>query len=38
LGGSMITHDEFYKMYEIMDRVVKTGKLEKESYWVPFEI
>ncbi|OBR91081.1 MULTISPECIES: oxalate oxidoreductase subunit alpha [Clostridium] len=38
LGGSMITHDEFYKMFNILKEVNKTGKIEKQSYWAPFEL
>lgn len=38
LGGEMITHDEFYKMFGIMKEINKTGKIEKQSYWSPFEL
>jgi pyruvate ferredoxin oxidoreductase alpha subunit/oxalate oxidoreductase subunit alpha len=38
LGGSMISQDEFYKMYSIIKNVAETGKNEKQSYWSPFEL
>lgn len=38
LGGSMITQNEFYQMFTILKNINKTGKVEKESYWVPFEL
>jgi len=38
LGGEMITHDEFYKVFKKLKEVVKTGRVEKESYWLPFEL
>ncbi len=38
LGGEMITHDEFYKVFKKLKEVVKTGRVDKESYWLPFEL
>ena len=38
LGGEMITHDEFYKMFNILKEINKTGKVEKQAYWSPFEL
>lgn len=38
LGGEMITHDEFYRMFEKLKEVVKTGKADKQNYWLPFEL
>lgn len=38
LGGEMITHDEFYKMFMKLKEVAKAGKADKQSYWLPFEL
>lgn len=38
LGGEMITHEEFYRMFNKLKEVAKTGKVDKESFWLPFEL
>ncbi|HHW41716.1 MAG TPA: pyruvate ferredoxin oxidoreductase [Syntrophomonadaceae bacterium] len=38
LGGEMITHDEFLRMFRKLQEVAKTGKVEKRAYWLPFEL
>ncbi len=38
LGGEVITRDEFYRMYRVLQDVARTGKAEKEAYWLPFEL
>lgn len=38
LGGEMITHEEFYKMFLKLKEVAKTGKTDKENFWLPFEL
>ncbi|HHY46234.1 MAG TPA: pyruvate ferredoxin oxidoreductase [Firmicutes bacterium] len=38
LGGEVISREEFYLMARKMLDVAKTGKLEKETYWLPFEL
>ena len=38
LGGEMITHNEYYKIFSKLKEVAKTGKLDKQSYWLPFEL
>lgn len=38
LGGSVVTHDQFYKMYKKVEDIAKTGKVEKTYYWLPFEL
>ncbi|MGB9792255.1 MAG: oxalate oxidoreductase subunit alpha [Thermacetogeniaceae bacterium] len=38
LGGEMITHDEFYKIFAKLKEIAKTGKVEKRAYWLPFEL
>ncbi len=38
LGGEMITHEEFYKIFAKLKEVVKTGKTDKENFWLPFEL
>jgi pyruvate ferredoxin oxidoreductase alpha subunit/oxalate oxidoreductase subunit alpha len=38
LGGEVITREEFYGIAQVMLEVAKTGKVEKEAYWLPFEI
>ncbi len=38
LGGEMITHEEFYKMFSKLKEVAKTGKTDKENFWLPFEL
>lgn len=38
LGGEMVTHDEFVRMYRKLQEVAKTGKVEKTAYWMPFEL
>ncbi len=38
LGGEMVTHEEFYKMFKKLQEVAKTGKVEKAAYWLPFEL
>jgi len=38
LGGEMIRHDEFYKIFNKLKEVAKMGKVEKQNYWLPFEL
>lgn len=38
LGGEAITRDEFYRMFAKMQDIAKTGKVEQNAYWVPFEL
>ena len=38
LGGEMVTHDEFLRMFRKLQEVAKTGKVEKTAYWLPFEL
>ncbi|HBQ86710.1 MAG TPA: pyruvate ferredoxin oxidoreductase [Syntrophomonas sp.] len=38
LGGEVVTHEEFLRMYKKLEDIVKTGKVEKTRYWVPFEL
>ncbi|WP_213698815.1 oxalate oxidoreductase subunit alpha [Acetomicrobium sp.] len=38
LGGEVITMEEFYKMYAKLKEIAKTGKVEKNSYWLPYEL
>jgi len=38
LGGEMITHEEFYRMFLKLKEVAKTGKTDKETFWLPFEL
>ncbi|KLU61999.1 NADH-dependent phenylglyoxylate dehydrogenase subunit alpha [Peptococcaceae bacterium CEB3] len=38
LGGEMITHEEFHKMFGKLKEVAKTGKTGKENFWLPFEL
>lgn len=38
LGGEMITHEEFLKMFAKLKEIAKTGKVEKRAYWLPFEL
>ena len=38
LGGELVTHDEFLRMFKKTQEVAKTGKVEKTAYWLPFEL
>jgi pyruvate ferredoxin oxidoreductase alpha subunit/oxalate oxidoreductase subunit alpha len=38
LGGEVITHDEFYRMFCKLEEVAAAGKAEPETYWFPFEL
>lgn len=38
LGGEAITRDEFYRMFAKLKDIAKTGKVEQNAYWVPFEL
>ncbi|WP_406676472.1 oxalate oxidoreductase subunit alpha [Moorella sp. ACPs] len=38
LGGEVVTHDEFYRMYQKLKEIAKTGKVEQTAYWIPFEL
>lgn len=38
LGGEMVTHDEFLRMFKKTQEVAKTGKVAKTAYWLPFEL
>ncbi|MFY9431325.1 MAG: pyruvate ferredoxin oxidoreductase, partial [Acetomicrobium sp.] len=38
LGGEVITMEEFYKMYAKLKEIAKTGKVERDSYWLPYEL
>lgn len=38
LGGEVITHQEFYRVFNKLLEIAKTGKVEKSAYWIPFEI
>ncbi len=38
LGGEVITHQEFLKMFRKLQEVARTGKVEKEAYWLPYEL
>ncbi len=38
LGGEAITRDEFYRMFDKLQDVAKTGKVSQNAYWVPFEL
>ncbi|NLY55637.1 MAG: pyruvate ferredoxin oxidoreductase [Firmicutes bacterium] len=38
LGGEVISREEFYLMAKRMYEVLKTGKLDKDAYWVPMEL
>jgi hypothetical protein len=37
LGGEAITLNDFYFIAEKLDKIVKSGKLEKPVYWLGFE-
>jgi len=38
LGGEMVNHDEFLKMFEKTKELAKKGKVEKTAYWLPFDL
>jgi pyruvate/2-oxoacid:ferredoxin oxidoreductase alpha subunit len=38
LGGEVITRDEFYHMVHRLQVVARTGKVEKEALWLPFDL
>ncbi len=38
LGGEMITHDEFYRMFAKLKEIAKNGKTDRDGYWLPFEL
>ncbi|MGB9661183.1 MAG: oxalate oxidoreductase subunit alpha [Moorellaceae bacterium] len=38
LGGEVVTHEEFYLMFQKLKEIAKTGKVEKTAYWLPFEL
>lgn len=38
LGGEVITRDEFYHMTHKLQVIARTGKVEKEAYWLPFDL
>jgi oxalate oxidoreductase subunit alpha len=38
LAGDVVTHEDFYSMAKVMLNVLKTGKIEREAYWVPFDL
>lgn len=37
LGGEVITREEFYHMAHTLQVIARTGKVEKENYWLPFD-
>lgn len=38
LGGEVVSRDEFYHMVHKLQVVARTGKVEKEAYWLPFDL
>lgn len=38
LGGEVITRDELYHMTHKLQVIARTGKVEKEAYWLPFDL
>ncbi|MGE5486053.1 MAG: oxalate oxidoreductase subunit alpha [Ignavibacteriales bacterium] len=38
LGGEVISHEELYRMAQVMLETARTGVVEKETYWLPFEL
>ncbi|KYO68022.1 oxalate oxidoreductase subunit alpha [Thermovenabulum gondwanense] len=38
LGGEVVTHEEFYRMFQKTKEISRTGKVEKTAYWLPFEL
>jgi len=38
LAGDVVTNEDFSGMAKVMLDVLKTGKIDKEAYWVPFDL
>lgn len=38
LGGEVISREEFYKMFQVMSEIAKTGKVTRDAYWCPFDL
>ena len=38
LGGEVITREEFYHMAHKLQGIARSGKVEKEAYWLPFDL
>lgn len=38
LGGEVITREEFYRMAKKLFEIAETGRVERDSYWIPFEL
>jgi pyruvate ferredoxin oxidoreductase alpha subunit/oxalate oxidoreductase subunit alpha len=38
LGGEVITREEFYRMARKMFDTARTGRVEQDAYWIPFEL
>lgn len=38
LGGEVISHEELYRMAQVMLEAARTRVVEKETYWLPFEL
>jgi oxalate oxidoreductase subunit alpha len=36
LGGEVITHDDFFRMAEMMRRTLEEGRILQHSTWVNF--
>lgn len=38
LGGEVVTREEFYHMVHKLQVIARTGKVEKEAFWLPFDL
>ncbi|BDG60993.1 oxalate oxidoreductase subunit alpha [Caldinitratiruptor microaerophilus] len=38
LGGEVISREEFYHMAHVLQTVARTGKVERDGYWLPFDL
>lgn len=38
LGGEVFTREEFYRIFKKIQEVAKTGVVDKDCYWMPFEL
>jgi pyruvate/2-oxoacid:ferredoxin oxidoreductase alpha subunit len=38
LGGEVVTREEFYHMAHKLQVVARTGRVERDAYWLPFDL
>lgn len=38
LGGEVISREEFYHMTHVLQTVARTGKVQRDGYWLPFDL